>query len=45
MEKKLNKKQLESIKKYRKDNPKESAHKRRARIMKETAWWIPIDRK
>ena len=45
MEKKLSKKQLKNIKKFRKENPKkETTHKRRARIIKETAWWIPIDR-
>ena len=44
MEEKLTKKQLENIKKYRKKNPKETTHKRRSRIIKETAWWIPIDR-
>lgn len=43
MEKKLTKKQIENIKKFRKDNPKETTHQRRAKIIKEQAWWIPRD--
>ena len=44
MAEKLTRKQLENIKKFREENPKEANHKRRSRIIKETPWWIPIDR-
>ena len=43
MEKKLTKKQLKNINKFRQDNPKETTHKRRARIYKEQPWWITRD--
>ena len=44
MEKKLTKKQLKNIKKFREENPKqETTHKRRARIVKEQPWWISRD--
>ena len=40
MEKKLTKKQLKNIKRFREDNPKETTHQRRAKIKKNQAWWI-----
>ena len=44
MEKKLTKKQIKNIRKFREDNPKrETTHQRRAKIKKNKAWWIPID--
>ena len=44
MEKKLTKKQLKNIKKFRDDNPiKETTHQRRSKLIKEQAWWIPRD--
>ena len=44
MEKKLTNKQLNKIQKFRKDHPKkETTHQRRARVMKEQAWWITRD--
>ena len=44
MAEKLSKKQLKNIKKYREENPKELNHRRRTRLIKETPWWIPMDR-
>ena len=44
MEKKLTKKQMQSIKKFRENNPKkETTHQRRAKLKKDQAWWIPRD--
>ena len=43
MEKKLTKKQLKNIKKFREENPKETTHQRRARVQKKQAWWITRD--
>ena len=43
MEKKLTDKQLKNIKKYRKQNPKEANHVRRAKILKNVPLWIPRD--
>tara|TARA_Y100000361_G_C10940572_1_gene228550 strand:+ start:92 stop:223 length:132 start_codon:yes stop_codon:yes gene_type:complete len=43
MVEKLTKKQLKAIKKYRKDNPKETTHERRAKILKNKPWWLPRD--
>ena len=40
----ITKKQITNIKKHRKENPKEENHKRRTRLIKETPWWIPMDR-
>ena len=45
MAEKLTKKQLKNIRKFREDNPKEEKnHQRRTRLIKETPWWIPMDR-
>ena len=44
MEEKLSKKQIKKIREYREKNPKkETTHQRRARIIKEQAWWITRD--
>tara|TARA_R100000808_G_scaffold20080_1_gene43450 strand:+ start:895 stop:1029 length:135 start_codon:yes stop_codon:yes gene_type:complete len=44
MEKKLTKKQLKKIIEHREKNPKkETTHKRRARILKDSPWWISRD--
>ena len=43
MEKKLTDKQLKAIRKYRKKNPKEPNHVRRAKIVKKLPWWVPRD--
>jgi ribosomal protein S15P/S13E len=40
----ITKKQIANIKKHRKEHPKEENHKRRTRLIKETPWWIPMDR-
>tara|TARA_R100000781_G_C4046892_1_gene116042 strand:+ start:651 stop:785 length:135 start_codon:yes stop_codon:yes gene_type:complete len=44
MEKKLNNKQLKKIKDFREKNPKrETTHQRRARLLKDKAWWLTRD--
>ena len=44
MEKKLNSKQLKKIKDFREKNPKkETTHQRRARLLKDKAWWVTRD--
>ena len=44
MEKKLGKKQLKRIKDFRNKNPKEeTTHQRRARLLKDKAWWVTRD--
>ncbi len=44
MEKKLTNKQLKKIIDHRKSNPKkETTHQRRARLLKNKAWWVTRD--
>ena len=44
MEKKITKKELSRIIRFRKDNPKkETNHERRSRIKKKSPWWISND--